>query len=142
MLSPNKIILSLLIGISFIFSSCKKDKDAVPYVYTDFYIYSTDPNFIALNAVQGWVYVTGGSRGVLIYRKSLNEFMAYDRPCTYNTTDPCGKVEVDLSNLICVDNCCGSKFLITDGSVQTAPAYVPLKRYQTTWDGTVLHVYN
>ena len=112
-------------------------------MYVNFYVNTTDPGFIDLNGVGGWVYVTGGSKGIIIYRKSVTEFMAFDRHCPYHPSDACSRCEVDTTNnLFVFDNCCGSKFLITDGSVQQGPAYVPLKSYYTSFDGLILHVYN
>jgi nitrite reductase/ring-hydroxylating ferredoxin subunit len=110
-------------------------------VYVDIYLYTTDPAFSPLNAVSGYTYVAGGSKGILIFRKSQTEFMAYDRHCPFNVTEG-NQVTVDASGLIAVDAVCGSKFLITDGSPNSGPASNPLKYYQTNFDGTMLHIYN
>lgn len=135
------IIASLL--VMSLFYACKKDQDnGVPAVSVDIYIYTSNPSFIDLNAVGGWTYITGGARGILVYRKSISEFMAYDRNCTYNSNDACATVYVDATNIIAVDTCCNSKFSIVDGTVLQAPAGVPLKTYNTTFDGSVLHIYN
>jgi nitrite reductase/ring-hydroxylating ferredoxin subunit len=133
------IFLFLVLG----FSGCRRDQDEIPYVFVDFYISISDPNFFALNAVGGYVYVTGGSKGIIVYRKSQTEFMAYDRHCSYKPSDPCSKVAVDPnSNLLLKDDCCGSVFLITDGSPNSGPAVRALKRYQAAFDGATIHVYN
>ncbi len=135
------LLLSSLL-ITFLFS-CKKDKNnGVPAIEVDLYIYTSDPSFINLNPVGGWCYITGGVRGILVYRKSISEFMAYDRNCTYNSSDVCATVFVDASNIIATDTCCNSKFSIVDGSVIQTPAGLPLKSYSTTFDGTALHIYN
>lgn len=131
-----------VILLSMIASGCRKDNRGIPNVAVDIYIYTTDPNFINLNAVGGWVYITGGSRGILVYRSSNTDFRAYDRHCPYQPEDACGRVEVDSSNIIVKDPCCGSQFLITDGSVTNGPASMPLKQYNTSFDGSVLHIYN
>ena len=126
-----------------IFSNCRKDEEnSIPIVAVDIYIYTADPSFINLNAVGGWVYITGGVRGILVYRKSVSEFMAYDRNCTYQSNDVCATVIVDNSNIIAEDTCCNSKFSMVDGSVIQAPAALPLKAYNNTFNGTVLHIYN
>ena len=122
--------------------SCKKDNQNVPNTAVDFYIYTNNPSFINLNAVGGWTYITGGVRGILVYRKSNSEFMAYDRNCTYQSSTPCATVSVDASNIIVSDTCCNSKFSIFDGNVTQGPAGLPLKAYNTTFDGNVLHIYN
>ena len=132
--------LTLLTAVC-IFSSCKKDNTAVPDVFTDIYLYSTDPAFAPLNAIGGYAYATGGSKGVIIFRKSQNEFMAYDRHCPYKVQDG-NTVTVDASGLLVEDATCGSKFLITDGSPNQGPAVNSLKYFQTSFDGTVLHIFN
>ncbi|MGZ4156590.1 MAG: hypothetical protein ACXVED_05495, partial [Bacteroidia bacterium] len=113
------IILLFLSG----FWSCKKDSNnTVPIVAVDIYIYTSNPSFINLNPVGGWVYITGGVRGILVYRKSISEFMAYDRNCTYHSNDLCATIVVDNTNIIAVDTCCHSKFSIYDGTVLQGPA--------------------
>ena len=141
----NTYLASITLGcfMSLLFSTCKKDENnTVPIVPVDTYIYLSNPSFIDLNAVGGWVYITGGARGILVYRKSISEFMAYDRNCTYNSSDACAVVSVDASNIIAVDKCCNSQFSMVDGSVIQNPAVLPLKTYYTSFDGTVLHIYN
>ncbi len=138
-----KRITSLLTLFLFAFYGCKKDNNnTVPIVAVDLFIYVNNPSFINLNPVGGWVYVTGGVRGILIYRKSTTEFMAFDRDCTYQPADACATVEVDNTNIIATNVCCGSQFSIYDGSVLHGPAKFALKSYNTTFDGNVLHIYN
>ena len=139
----NKVVkyYSVLLLVLFPFAECKKDKDQVPNVYVDIYLYTTDPAFSPLNATSGSTTVSGGSNGIVIFRKSQTEFMAYDRHCPYKTSEK-NQVSVDASGLIAVDSKCNSKFLLTDGSPNSGPASNPLKRYQTAFDGSVLHIYN
>lgn len=137
-----RYILCYATAFAFLsFGGCKKDNNAVPVVYTDVFLYTTDPAFAPLNATSGYIYVTGGSKGIIVYRKSQTEFMAYDRHCPYKVADG-NVVTVDASGLIATDAVCGSKFLITDGSPNQGPAINSLKQYQTTFDGTVLHIFN
>ncbi len=124
--------------------SCKKDNtnNGIPITQVDIYLYTNNPSFVNLNAIGGWVYVAGGVRGILIYRKSTTEFMTYDRNCTYQSSQPCATVIVDATNILAKDTCCHSKFSIYDGSVTQGPAVIPLKAYNNTFDGNVLHIYN
>jgi Rieske Fe-S protein len=136
-------VAAALLAAALIFSGCKKENDnGVPMISVDTYLYTTDPGFISLNAVGGWVYINGGVRGILIYRKSISEFNAYDRNCTYQSSEACATVYVDASNIIATDTCCHSQFSTVDGSVLNGPAGLPLKAYNTTFDGNVLHIYN
>lgn len=124
---------------------CKKESqnntNGAPAGFVDAYISITaNP---ALNAVNGWAYINGGVRGVLVYRKTITDFMAYERDCPYQPNNTCALIKADPGGILAVDSCCGSKFLMTDGSVNKGPATIPLTRYQVTFDGTnTLHIFN
>ena len=143
MLKSKVLFFSLVFFVGVYTISCKKNtEDVVPNVYVNIFIYTTDPEFVNLNAVGGWVYITGGSRGIVVYRNSIEEFMAYDRHCTYEPSNSCARIEVEPSNITTVDSCCGSKFVLTDGSVINGPASMPLKQYQAKLEGNTLHIFN
>lgn len=139
-----KIFFLLFICVFGIeFNSCKKsDGGVIPIVPVDIYIYTTDPLFFNLQVPGGWEYITGGSRGILVYRSSNSDFAAYDRHCPYQPENSCGQVAVNSTNITAVDSCCGSQFSIVDGSIQKGPASRPLQTYQTSFDGTVLRIFN
>jgi Rieske Fe-S protein len=121
---------------------CRKKEDLVPYTHVDFNIYLSDPQFYELQSVGNYVVVTGGVEGIIIYRKSVSEFVALERNCTYNPSDGCA-VSPDTSGLILHCSCCGSEFLIMDGSVNHDPAKRPLVLYNTSYDGlNTVRVYN
>jgi hypothetical protein len=122
---------------------CKKDKqDEIPYVYVNFYINVNSTQYLGLNNIGGYVYVTGGVRGIIIYRRSTDEFMAYDRDCPYQPSNANAIIDVDASAVMAIDSSCGSQFLLLDGSIVKGPATIFLKQYHTTFDGTTLHVFN
>jgi nitrite reductase/ring-hydroxylating ferredoxin subunit len=132
-----------LLSIMIIIGGCKKENDNnVPNTPVDIYLYTNNPSFVNVSVVGGWVYITGGVRGILVYRKSNTEFMTYDRNCTYQSSEPCATVVVDNTNIIATDSCCNSRFSIYDGSVVQGPASFPLRAYNNTFDGNVLHIYN
>lgn len=136
-----KIFKSIIAFIAIALTSCQKEDTVVPYVMVDFTIYVTDPLFIDLNAVGGWMYVSGGSQGILLYRKSIDEVMAFDRHCTYRVSDGC-QVQMESNNFTVIDSCCLSRFEINGGTVIQAPATLSLKQYHTSFDGSMLQVYN
>lgn len=146
-LMPSKIIkissFALILFFS-VFVSCNKDNDQIPEVLVDIQVNINNPGYFTLQAIGGWMYFDGGSRGILVYRKSTDEFMAFDRHCPYDPTNPCGRVAVDSSNnVIAKDDCCGSSFLMTDGSPASGAASRGLKQYQVYWDGMgILRIYN
>lgn len=133
-----------ILVISLILIGCSKDdqNSNIPLVNVNFTININDPAYANVKVVGGWMYLNGGSRGLILYRYNNDEFRAFDRHCTYNSNSSCALVAVDNSNITAKDDCCGSKFLITDGSVTQGPANLPLKQYNTSFDGSVLRIYN
>jgi nitrite reductase/ring-hydroxylating ferredoxin subunit len=136
-----KLLLTLLLFISF--AACHKDKQktTIPYVYVSITLY---PNTLTSDyiPVSGWVYVTGGYRGLIVYRMTENEFMAYERTCPYDPDEDNAIVEVDSSNIIAVDHNCGSQYILTDGSPIKGPSGYPLQQYRTSYDGEHLRISN
>ena len=128
----------------FLCVSCGKQRNVVPIVYVDQYINLSLPSYSSLNIIGGWTYISGGSKGIIIYRQSYNQFSAYDRHCTYNADNPCGKASVDSTNSFVECSCDGSQFQIYDGLVMQGPASYSLKNYQTSYDeiNNLLHIYN
>ncbi len=133
-----------LIAISglFFLASCKKDNtNDIAQNYVDYYLYINEPSNIALNAVGGWKYIPAGTKGIIVYRRSQNEFTALERNCTFDPNATCSLVEV-LSGISSIDSCCTSRFSIYDGSVINGPATQPLYQYQTYFDGVTLRIFN
>lgn len=135
--------LIYIIFISIFFVACSKEaQQNIPLVNVNSTIYTNNPAFNKISVPGTWMYINGGSRGIIIYRASTEEFKAYDRHCTYEPENSCGLVAVDSTDITGVDDCCGSTFLLTDGAVTKGPATLPLKQYQTSFDGNVLRVFN
>lgn len=137
------ITFFILLFVLFAINSCKDKDDIVPYAYVNFYVYINEPDFFELNAIGNSVTVTGGVSGIIIYRASENSFKAYDRTCTYKPSDPCEVIELyEQGSPLAIDSCCGSKFLLTDGSVLEGPALLNLREYNANFDGNAIHIYN
>lgn len=134
------LICILILGLN---NSCRKNDYAdIPNVYVDINIDVTSTIYMELNHVGGWLYLTGGVKGILVYRSSFDEFMTFERCCTYDADISEARIEVDSTDVMVVDKTCGSTFLILDGSVVSGPATIALKRYRNNFDGTYLHIYN
>ena len=132
------LILTLFLGIV---TGCRDRNNGVPLVAVDREINITLPSYSSIAVTGGWVYISGGSKGIIIYRKSTDEFMAYDRHSPYDVDEGC-TVNVDSNNVEIIDPCSGSKFSLFSGSVTLGPATLPLKQYSTSFNGTILRVYN
>jgi len=136
------ILIFLMITL-WVLSGCKKDeKEYVPNVYVNFQIDPNSTMYLSLNMPGGWAYITGGVSGIIIYRADQDNFKAFDRACPYDYDVEGSLVEVDPSGLVMIDSLCGSRYIITDGSVLNGPSTRGLKTYRTSYDGRLLYVYN
>lgn len=148
------LIATVTTGLVFLLStSCgKDDQPIIDTGYINIFIYPNSTEYLELNTIGGWVYlaVNPPSRGILVYRLSLDEFKAFERTptykpdscCTTGSSVVCSKIVMDESGLIAVDTCSGSEWLVLDGSVLKGPATYPLLSFNTVYDGDVLHIYN
>lgn len=131
----------LLISTILLFS-CNKDTEYIPNVSVNINIYLSDPQWFNLYTAGGYEYVTGGSQGIFIYRLNQDEFVAYDRHCPFNVEQNC-KVEMDTMTYITLhDNCCDNNYNLQAGNVISGSGNLPLKRYNTTFDGNLLTIRN
>ena len=124
--------------------SCVKNNNLVPYVHVDLYLNLYLPSYSSLNAIGGWAYVSGGSRGIIVYRQSSDLFATYDRHCTFNADNPCGQASVDSTNSFVECSCDSSQYQLYDGLVIQGPATYSLKNYRTNFDVMTnqLHIFN
>ena len=130
--------------IFFGLTACSKEenKNEIPVVSVNFVITPNSTEYLELNAVGGWVTVTGGYRGIIIYRKSSSEFMAFERACPYDWQETDARVDIEASGLTVVCPSCQSKFILIDGTPFEGPSHYPLKQYQTQYDGNLLYISN
>lgn len=133
------IILSL-ICTSFLFTSCEEPFD---YGYVNFYIDPDSAEYFNLNyGNRGWEYFEGGYRGVVVFRKSWNEFITFERSCVGKDCD--GRLYVDTTNNVLL-HCpeCNSQYIYYDGShVEGSYSKRLLYSYCSFFDGTYLWVSN
>lgn len=142
---PKTIQLFTLLGVISVFglaAGCGKSvTGGVPNTAVNITIYPSQPEYFDLQIVGGWVYVTGGYRGIIIYRYDENEFRAYDRACPIHFDESCGRVDVDSTNNVLATCPCDSlQWSIIDGGPVSAP--LPLRAYNTFYDGNRLDIVN
>lgn len=119
--------------------SCGKEDHPVPDYWVNFTINLESTQYIELNGIGGWAYFSGGYKGVIIYRWSFDEFKAFDRACPHHPYEACGVVDV-TDPPIATCECCGSQYLLIDGSVVEGPSKYPLKQYRTFFQDPYLQV--
>jgi hypothetical protein len=147
MLFAKKIKIISVLLIAILIFSCKKTQPAqvspVANVAVNVIIYPNDPLYFKIQTPGGWVYYpNAGVDGLIIYRKSSTEFSTMDRASTYYPTNAAALARVQADNFTCIDTISGSKWQIVDGVVMTGPATYPLKKYQNTYDGNALRIFN
>lgn len=105
-------------------------------------MYPNDPLNFKIQAIGGWMYIAGGLNGIVLYRKSEQEFVAVERSSTYSPNDANAKVKVLADNFTLRDTISDSRWRMFDGVVTKGPATWPLRLYGTTYDGSTLRIRN
>jgi nitrite reductase/ring-hydroxylating ferredoxin subunit len=134
------VLLTLLV-----ISGCDKDdQDEIPFAYVNFFIYPNSTLYWEINSMGGWVYLTAEkpSRGVLVYRNTPDEFVAFERTCPHDPFEPTARIEVEPSGITVACPSCNSKFIILDGTPFEGPSKRRLKQYRTIYNGTTLQIFN
>lgn len=138
---PRTPSIALLLFLT-VFPSCDNtliEDDPIPYVPFD--NIEININSIAYNDLKtlGYVMISGGVKGIILYKNPLKEeYIAYERNCTYLPFDNDAIVEVDGSTIFMVDKSCGSQFNLSDGWPNSGLASIPLRRYRTILNGSLL----
>lgn len=138
-----QFILGVLIVL--LISSCKvKNNNPVPNVPFDLTIDMTLPTYDDLLGVGGYAYVNAGSRGVIVYRRGIDDFVAFDRHSPADVNGTCGQpLTPDDNNFLMLnDTCNNAQFSLYDGSPISGSEF-GLRQYATGWGGgTTLRIYN
>ncbi len=140
-----KQLLLFCFGFLLLSSKCNKNnQNPVPIVPVDITIDIQLPSYSTLQGVGGWTYLNGGSKGIIVYRKGIDEFVAFDR---HSPADPNGSCPVplypdDQNFLQLIDSCNNAVFSLYDGSPVSNSIY-GLRQYATQFNGNnLLRVYN
>lgn len=135
--------IALLVFAVLALSACK-EKNRVPYVLVDVTLLIDLPAYTGLTAPGGYAEITGGSRGIVVYRINQQEFVAFDRHCTFQPEDNC-QIHVDEDTGITANcECCTSVFSIYDGTPIEGLADRSLVKYSTSFNGNTnqLRIFN
>lgn len=138
----NKMALIILSFVLILFS-CNEDvpRDEIPYATFDDISISLDlPAYNDLSFDGGYITLSQGVRGIIIYRENASTFHVYERNCSYRPYEACATVEVHSSELFMFDPCCNSNFSFETGYPTSGPAQFPLRKYQSSFSGRVLTI--
>ena len=141
-----KIHFFFFFSLIILFLGCKKkvNQNPIPSIPFDITINIEFPSYSSLIGVGGWTYVIGGSKGIIVYRKSTDQFVAFDRQSPNDVNNTCTTpLTPDSSNFLQLnDACSGAIFSLYDGSSISGSEF-GLRQYQTVWNGTnSLRIYN
>ena len=137
------MIKQLLTIILLLSVSCK-DADNFPNTNVDISVPITMPMYINVySTVWNYNYIDGGIGGIIIVQNLDNQFIAFDRACTFETNSNCIVSGDSINNpILKCETCCNSQFMIYDGSIVEGPANQALKKYNTYFDGVMLYITN
>ncbi len=142
-----------IMSLVMLIVNCQTENEEIENVLVNFSINIQLPFYSSLSTVGNAIQINAsenlgingyccGVKGIIIYHHPSGEYMAYERNCTFQPNNSCSQVNLEENMLFAVDSCCGSKFLLLDGSVYEGPANIPLKKYNTSFDGTYINVFN
>jgi hypothetical protein len=134
----------ILVTSLSVLSCGKNNQNPVPNVPVDVTIDLSFPSYSALQGVSGYTYVNGGSRGIIVYRKSLDEFVAFDRHSPADIEGTCVEpLYPDANNFLeLIDSCNNARFSLYDGSPISNSEY-GLRQYATQYNGSnILRIFN
>ncbi|MBL6645389.1 MAG: hypothetical protein ISP55_02960 [Flavobacteriales bacterium] len=134
-------LLPLLFLACLPFNSCRDTPGVIPFVEVNVDLNLALPAYNSLNFPGNWLYISGGSRGLIVYRYTLDEFVVLDRHATFDVGAGC-QCTVAEDGYTILDPCSDSQWYIFDGSFIQGPTTAPLERYTTTWIPPVLSIQN
>lgn len=146
LLPPRNYSLRILLLLALLWPlgwGCSDTQETpIPDVYVNIVINPASIEYGNLKIPGNYALIKGGYRGIIVYHYMQDEYIAYERTCTYDWDKPCSKLVMDPSGLIARDTCCGSAFLIIDGTpMEGSKATLPLKRYKTYYDANYGRLY-
>ncbi|MEI6021636.1 MAG: hypothetical protein WCR21_10950, partial [Bacteroidota bacterium] len=118
----------------FLFLSCNKKSNnglntghPVPSVPVAITVYPNNVSNFKIQAIGGGMYLSGGIRGIILYRKSQEEFVAMERTSSYLPNNDDAIVKVQPNNFTLRDTVSGSEWRIIDGTITKGPTQWPLR---------------
>ena len=160
-----KAIAILILLAAVTFQGCKKypANPNYPNAIINITINLNKVDYYDLRVVSGYTYLTSDplstSRGIIGYRLSQEEFLAFDR-LPPNEPNACTDAEGNTTRLVVespyvVDHCNNAYYNILNGDIiineefgmmpsfdiDSVPVY-PLIQYHTSFNGYELHIYN
>ena len=139
----NLIYILFLIAIATqLFPGCESNRgEIIPYVKVDIYkdIYA---DLGTLGPLQS-ITIPGGYKGIILFRDSENNYLAYDRTCTlWPEHDAAVNPDNNIDGVFQCPECESQYLILNDAQIIKGPAQYPLVPYNTVVTGSILHIFN
>jgi len=113
-------------------TSSPDNNENLPNVPVNITLSLNSPQYQNLLVPGGWVYVSGGIKGLIVYNFNGTEFSAFDRACPHlSVTEACSKMIVE-SGIKMICPCDDTEFSILDGSPLTTGVIFAARAYRAT----------
>lgn len=134
-----KSFIFLPFFLLLLFVSCESDlpESPIPYVFVHQEINLNDIRYQELQQANGYIYLPGGVRGLVVISDGFGNYTAFDRACPYHPGEDCAQIEMHESRFYLFDDCCDSTFSLA-GQPTGGPAQAPLRQYSTFRNGDYL----
>lgn len=137
--------LLLLVFFGLLLVQCNPTrKNPIPNIPFDITINLSLPSYIDLQNVGSYAFVEGGSKGIIVYRMSYDQFIAFDRHNPADASYDCPQQLTPTTNnfLELSDSCSNARYSLLDGAAIEG-SDVGLRQYMTVYDGgNKLRIYN
>ena len=132
------VILSL-----YVLMACNPapEETNIPNVRVDIEVDLNSIDSQPLQPIGGFIYLTGGVRGIVLIHTGLTEYVALDRNCTFEPGQTDAIVDMHDSGFYLEDITCTSTF-DHNGFPTGGPAPFPLKKYRISRSGDLLFIMN
>jgi hypothetical protein len=149
----NKIFLIAAFFLLMWNSACDRNRpliEPIPGGPVNTSINLSLPSYLYLQQPGSWMFLNGGSRGVLLVHDFNGDWKAFERTCGYQPTSACSIIQVDstLLQLRCgtyttgsFSPCCASKYGF-NGMPLGGPTSQPLATYRVQVIGSMLYINN
>jgi hypothetical protein len=135
----NRFLTALLL---LLLCGCNENQlaqDPLPYVFVNEQVFMNEVRALPLTTRDGaFIYISGGLKGIILYRKAPGQFIALERQST--SSAGC-QVKVDVTQQYVVDTCNTTQYDF-NGSYIGGTATPNLRQYNVNYDGVRIAITN
>ncbi|MEM7107458.1 MAG: hypothetical protein AAF519_04465 [Bacteroidota bacterium] len=135
----------VVLAFTGIFISCGDNEVPIdelpPAVFPDIVIDLRLPQYQDLDRDKGFVRLSQGLRGIILYRENINSYHAIEQNCTYLPFEAGSTADIDPNfPTLMRDPFCQSTFALPDVFPSSGPAVLPLRKYRVTLNASILTI--